>query len=248
MEKLKVTNIFHWLYAGLMFAPIVSIGASVFYSSFNDNYGSHENIEYYKSNEVDNNGNGVISGNIYELDFKNKGDLEIYCSNVVLYGVRGQPMSYKIDDFSNDRYLTLFIRSSVNTWQVSISNYNTGNGANLNDIQHIYVVVDEHTQEQFYDLMSYTDFKLFKGINNEVKPVDLITSSYNQVWEERPFSWVKNSYVVEPFKALTSFFGVDQNNSINYFLAYWVTTTIIWLCFDVLMFVPNYIHKLIDRG
>ena len=81
-------------------------------------------------------------------------------------------------------------------------------------------------------------------------PTDLlgyVSNSFTNVFNLDLFSWCKDLFLIEPLNYITDIFGVS-NNAISYIFAYWCSISIIWLVFDLLMYVPNLVHTWLDRG
>ena len=90
---------------------------------------------------------------------------------------------------------------------------------------------------------------VLSSIRHEL-PIDLIDtliSCFNDCFDNVLFSWSKTSFLNVPFSYLTNMFGFT-NNIITYLFSYWLTISIIWLTFDVVMYVPNLAHRWLDRG
>lgn len=62
------------------------------------------------------------------------------------------------------------------------------------------------------------------------------------------FSWAKNSFLAQPFMYIGNLFGIPNVHPIFTFLSYWMAISVIWLVFDVFMYVPLLAHKWIDKG
>lgn len=62
------------------------------------------------------------------------------------------------------------------------------------------------------------------------------------------FSWAKTSFLGEPITYISGLFGVQSDSAINTLLSYWLAISIIWLCFDLVMYLPLLVHRWIDKG
>lgn len=62
------------------------------------------------------------------------------------------------------------------------------------------------------------------------------------------FSWAQTSFLNVPFQYISDLFGISASNPINTLLSYWLSISIIWLVFDVVMYVPLLVHKWVDKG
>ena len=86
------------------------------------------------------------------------------------------------------------------------------------------------------DLQSYDDITLW------------LTSSFSDVMNSNLFGWAKDSFLVEPFQYIANLFEMPSTSPIIYALSYWLSISIIWLVFDVIMYVPLLVHRWLDKG
>ena len=91
---------------------------------------------------------------------------------------------------------------------------------------------------------------IFNNFNagNITDIVDTIYNQFSDIWSLPLFEWAKSSFLVAPFNYLGSLFGLASDNLITVCLDYWLCITILWLCFDLIMYVPNLVHKWIDKA
>lgn len=77
---------------------------------------------------------------------------------------------------------------------------------------------------------------------------DVFYSSVDNVIDSSLFNWAYNSNLLGvPVSYIGGIFGLAPYSAINVLLCYWLAYSIIWLVFDVLMFVPLLVHKSIDK-
>ena len=62
------------------------------------------------------------------------------------------------------------------------------------------------------------------------------------------FSWASSSFLVTPFAYIGNVFGVPSGSPIITLLSYWLDISIIWLVFDLVMYLPLLIHRWLDKG
>ena len=62
------------------------------------------------------------------------------------------------------------------------------------------------------------------------------------------FSWCNSSFLTQPIIYITDLFGMPSNSPIITYLSYWLNISIIWLVFDVIMYVPLLVHRWLDKG
>ena len=65
---MKISKLFHWLYAFLMFLPVTFLLPTLLYFGFNDNAAAQEYTKeepiYYETNDV-NSASDLVTGNVY---------------------------------------------------------------------------------------------------------------------------------------------------------------------------------------
>lgn len=62
------------------------------------------------------------------------------------------------------------------------------------------------------------------------------------------FSWASTSFLVAPFEYIGNLFGIPQGAPITTMLSYWLDISIIYLVFDLIMYVPLLAHRWLDKG
>lgn len=62
------------------------------------------------------------------------------------------------------------------------------------------------------------------------------------------FSWASTSFINQPISYISSLFGVASTSPIITLLSYWLSISIIWLVFDIIMYVPLLAHRWLDKG
>ena len=62
------------------------------------------------------------------------------------------------------------------------------------------------------------------------------------------FSWASNSFLNAPLTYITNLFNMPSDNAIILLLSYWFNISIIWLVFDVMIYVPLLAHRWLDKG
>lgn len=70
----------------------------------------------------------------------------------------------------------------------------------------------------------------------------------NMVMSNSLFSWVSNSIVYTPFSYIANVFNMSANSPIIALLSYFLVITVIYIVFDVLVYIPNLFHRWIDGG
>ena len=78
--------------------------------------------------------------------------------------------------------------------------------------------------------------------------IDTFIESVNSINTESIFSWASTSFLVVPFQYIGDLFGLPTNSPILTLLSYWLDISIMWLVFDVIMYVPLLVHRWLDKG
>lgn len=77
---------------------------------------------------------------------------------------------------------------------------------------------------------------------------DIFYYAIQQVEQSTLFNWASNSFLVAPFAYISTIFNMPSNSVIIMLLSYWLSISIIWLCFDLIMYVPLLVHRWLDKG
>lgn len=272
--KLKISTLFHWLYATLMFLPILMFIPSCLYYGFNEHATNTETttITYkYQSNEV-NSLIDLVEGNIYYLDtleFEYQSvyflhlDLNIYkCSSFMHSSNSDNLGAVTVTSYSNNdyNYINLFKEEE----NESLYSYFTNENAYIElyfdqftiTFQNVIFSVN-NTLGDFKDLCTlynylpqYTDYNVIESVlvNTDDTITDKVATAWDRTWDLPLFAWTQNSFVAAPFSYITGLFGLGSDNSINYVFTYFVSISICWLVFDLIMYVPNLAHRWLDRS
>lgn len=70
----------------------------------------------------------------------------------------------------------------------------------------------------------------------------------NMVMTNSIFAWVSNSIVYTPFSFIANVFSMPVNSPIIALLSYFLVITVVYIVFDVLVYIPNLFHRMIDGG
>lgn len=70
----------------------------------------------------------------------------------------------------------------------------------------------------------------------------------NMVMTNSLFSWVSGSIVYTPFSYIANVFNMSANSPIIALLSYFLVITVVYIVFDVLVYIPNLFHRWIDGG
>lgn len=305
---MKISKLFHYLYATIMVLPLLFIAPVIGYYTFNKNADT-QIVTTYPDMEVDfnqqlnkanypaavtrngitftNNGDGSIT-----VNGTNTGEASIYnilipqsiapsqkyfikgCAIDGTYEKYGCYISYYLNgsfvynngsEFGNGAIFT----SSDLDYNQNYFNIRVAPGVTVTNLvfkpqlynltQMFGFVNEPTTVDEFTNLFpnDYYQYNLGTSIivkdynhpqTNYQSSVESMNNALNETFDLPLFSWSKNSFIKAPFDNITSLFGLSPTNVVTYLLTYWATISIIWLCFDLLMYLPNLIHRWIDRS
>lgn len=273
---MKVSKLFHWLYASLMMLPLFAIGITCLVNVFNNTEQQETTINYkYETNEV-NSFEDLKVGNAYnfkindtyldEFTFDSSiiNDVMIPILNLN-YFETGNFNSY-VDDYyqplSNKSYLNLYNNQNEQLQMLFVLNTNEdqdgatviGFNDTIDNINFIFDI-DIVMTEQFKSFVGNVDY-FSKCENIPIESVEThginrnetFYKSIEQVENSNLFNWAQESFLVVPFNYILNLFGVPQITIFSLLLSYWLSISIIWLVFDLVMYVPLLVHSWIDRG
>lgn len=266
MLIMKLNKLFHWLYFCVMALPLVVAPIFAIYSHRHTlTEQTTVDIQYkYQSNEV-NNFDDLIEGNVYNLDLNNANyDLidfsfvlvsgEIYCESIsyiemdeYYVGYRTPYNLYKEDVFGSLSFLRYDDLSILGYFDFDyISSYNA-------------VIQLLHINEfgSFTDvasLFSYTDYNEVESVTVNDSSSDIMSVFVNNYAEviNKYFNYDNAFNFGGLYTWLnTNFFS--GNAPLGFFifwhlLIYWLLTSLLWLIFDVLMYVPMLVHRWLDKA
>lgn len=309
---MKISKLFHWLYAILMLLPFAFFVPSVLYYAFNDN-ATMQSVEVPKTETISVDFNQKIKNNTFENTsewYVSNGDFSVsdnialvsysstwtnsgltqyfnYDLNHIYYAwcyvsqdsgstfsiAIGQAYTYtnfsipsgeltrircrwQVTRNTGDNYTSLVIgnrqaSSIFYTYQVS--------SVNLIDLTQMFGSGNEPSVTQFDEWFTnsyypYTESELMQitydtGETEQlVENTSIINYAWESIWDLPLFSWTKITFVSVPFSYLTGIFGIGASNSLNYVFGYFVTISIVWLVFDLLLYVPMLAHNWIDKA
>ena len=251
---MKISKLFHWLYGCLMLLPIFAFGVTGLYYALNEHAIQSETIEenYYKNaSSLPSHFDGVEEDTLYGAILNNylANDQKIYFEYIEIIS-----------------YTTVFDISEYTEEGINYLNYDGEYWINVNGLEYefgddsnfsfIFVIDYDWT-----NLNNFTDFEsnftlfntniLVPNGENYTHTNSVSTSvinAWNDTWHNSLFSWSGDSFLKPPLDYVCSIFGVGSENTFSYALSYWCSISIIWLIFDVLMYVPLLTHRWLDKG
>lgn len=267
---MKISKLFHWLYAVLMFLPLVMFLPSCLYYSLNK-YATNETttqINYkYQSNEI-NTSDDLINGNIYEFNLINFLDEQENGNYIYINGCKVILLTdYNTDEINTNEityFSTYYFDASHVENGMTINNDSVGFPfmeieIDLTNIEHftVYIIWNDLDLEYnlsyslpYYSYFKYTDYNVIESVETNVQDTisNKLYNAWESIWNLPLFAWTKNSFVSAPFTYITGLFGLQATNSLNYVFTYFCSISICWLVFDLLMYVPNLAHRWLDKG
>ena len=87
----------------------------------------------------------------------------------------------------------------------------------------------------------------FESMGN-VDILNIFYYSLDQIHDNVMFSWCNTSFLVTPIAYITDLFGMPSTSPIITMLSYWLNISIIWLVFDLIMYIPLLVHRWLDKG
>lgn len=247
---MKISKLFHWLYASVMLLPIFALGGTMLVYTFNGKAKDDKEITYkYESNDVYTSSDLKV-GNIYGFTIN-----QAPSSNMVLSYASA---IYNVPYFNteSDSLVTKngYLRIDIRTTDFIISN-NDGYWLYSTSLSNVTfplkfdMVLYEYRPQIGYGLecFSKTDFNVVDSIN-DVNYYDVFYNSLNKVQSMPIFSWSYDSFLVAPFSYIVALFGMPTTHVVVELLSYWLAISIIWLVFDLIMYVPLLVHRWIDKG
>lgn len=267
---MKISKLFHWLYASVMFLPLLAIPVFMIYSH-RHSLTERTNVEInykYQTNEVSH-VNDLVEGNIYHSD-------SLYCEYGYEYSIvvlSTDDPSYD-GDFSLDEYsLSGFdITNSGGLYFDSLTDYIS---ITLTDLYSYGAFVQNEGNITFYDC----DFVILSGLSGFIDNLEaygnVVTSSTFNVIESvnadttnenvmnvffKDFAEFTDKYFnfddVLSLHSITEWIDTNVFNGVTplgftivwRYLEYWLIVSIFWLCFDVLIYVPQIAHRWLDKA
>lgn len=78
--------------------------------------------------------------------------------------------------------------------------------------------------------------------------METFTTSMNELNTNVLFSWAQSSFLIAPFVYIGNLFGLPNSSPILTLMSYWLDISIIWLVFDIIMYLPMLVHRWLDKG
>ena len=258
---MKISKLFHWLYAFVMLLPVFAIGVTCGYAMFNKNAyqsysGLNENTEsniivntindfdytktYYIGNSrlTETNTGGERSTGYFLLDSVEVIQNNTSYSNDVIE--QFERIYFYISNNTINIYANFYIGStaySLNTNNTFLFKVNirgiTGGDTSITNLNWTL----SHSNSLYY-----IDYFTYQQIDN------VFYYSVDKVTQMPLFNWAYNSFLSAPLVYIVTLFSIPANHIVVQLLSYWLAISIIWLVFDLIMYVPLLVHRWLDKG
>lgn len=166
-----------------------------------------------------------------------------FCNfNISSYGVYAQYYTYYVDDTD---YSYISLEFYVDSQPLEYHSY-----LQVVCTDELYSYLED-TNFYFSSFFKSADLSLIPPQYEQVEVQKLDNAFYysvNEINDNPLFSWAQNSFLVAPITYVVSLFGMTNNSPIVTMLSYWLTISIIWLVFDLIMYIPLLVHRWIDKG
>lgn len=254
MKEIKISKLFHLLYANLLLAPVFAVGVTCAQTAFTGNGLVAENNVIYTDTDsihVEDTKPDIW----YNLNLNSIGDWG--------YG--------ELTDFD------IFVVDNNSLEQpYMLTNLYTGWFEYDSQTQHMkaYYESPQSSSSSWFYLENFAYFAFrYRGsftteeqtnypINTDIKyleenlPVYALDKGYQDVFytsvdtvSQSPFfNWAEKSFIGDGFRYMGNIFGMPTDNPFYTFTCYWCAISILWLIFDVVMYVPKLAHRWLDKG
>ena len=256
MKEIKISKLFHLLYATLLLAPVFAVGVTCAQTAFTGNGFVAEPQNVYIEN-TSAAGNDIKADTWYICDTTkaslNWGDITFKLCDFVLWedSINQKPIYIRNIDtvyfnFSSD-FNSMIV--GLESWNPSINTTFVFDGMPL--VAFRYKDTKEITSGNF-NLPLKADTTLFDKaipiIGEEKGYQDVFYTSVDKVGQSPFFNWAEKSFIGEGFRYMGNIFGMPTDNPFYTFTCYWCAISILWLIFDVVMYVPKLAHRWLDKG
>ena len=256
MKEIKISKLFHLLYATLLLAPVFAVGVTCAQTAFTGNGFVVETEDVYTDKSSISGAD--IQGNIWYICdttkvSQNWGEMNFYLCDFVLWEdtINQKPIYIRnIDSISFNYSDSLKVmRILLESWNPSISTQFYFDGTPLvafrfKDTKEIMTANS--------NLPLKADTSLFEQaipvIGEEKGYQDIFYTSVDKASQSPFFNWAEKSFLGDGFRYMGNIFGMPTDNPFYTFTCYWCAISILWLIFDVVMYVPKLAHRWLDKG
>ena len=253
---MKISKLFHWLYGLVMLLPIFAIGTTCLISTFNMASKQESEIIYkYETNEV-NSVDDLVVGRIYHysIDFSSLTGNLLACNSLYNFNSDKQ---YDIEIDNSFGFLTISVNNNTSITIVQRDNnfntlftpciiYNINNSKFDCDV--VFKGIFYSDSYSNYSISNLNDIPIKSVETHNLDTQDIFYNSIDKVCTSALFSWAYDSFLVQPFAYICALFSMPSNSFVVQMLSYWLAISIIWLVFDLIMYIPLLVHRWLDKG
>ena len=276
---MKISKLFHWLYAILMLCPVFAVGITCLTHVFNETVEAEtQTVDIEYKYETNNPQDSIVLGNIYNISFSGtlsdlRGEMDEndFSFTLISGDITYTNCYWKSDEsVPNEDFIVSPSYTNITIEQEYIFMFLNANGTYMSyyldkivSMNLTNITIEGQIVITNWSITDNTTFfpnSLSIASNIPIENVEITTvaqddstnifyTSCEQVKDSFVLNWC-NYY--NPVRAVydygSALFNVDSDNLVNYFLTYWTSISIIWLVFDVFMYVPLLVHRWIDKA
>ena len=223
-----------------MLLPVFAIGVTCAYVIFNKNaYKSFSETNIESSINITDIGNYTV-GQQYQLNYKQN----------LTTGTNTLNFSY-ISLTAGDLNINQSDYESLTKWWLNSNGRLYFSNTSQSFITYLNVNNNEFLQFNFIGEITQDWLNQFT-INRVVLTTDKLDNvfyySIDKVTQSPYFSWAYDSFLVAPFTYIVTLFSMPVDSPIVMLLSYWLDISIVWLVFDLIMYLPLLVHRWLDKG
>ena len=255
MKKLKISSIFHWLYCSLLLAPCFAVGSACLNTAFqgtgivsqesskaNVSLGQTQfepDVFYFFAPSSFEHGKSAI----LEFTFSSSAYAEVYAYD------SGFEYLYSSDFPSlSSAYINTDTGDDWNYLE-----FNEPSGDYFTGVCTIFalrssVPFSMALTGQFVRDVDLLSLPLYLPVSYTEGNSDVFYSAVGKVASSQLFNWAEKSFLGQGFRYAGTWFGLPTDSPFYTYACYWCAISILWLIFDVLMYVPLLVHRWLDKG
>lgn len=274
---MKISKLFHWLYALVMFLPLFVLPIYAFavrsdnnYEPISVNIGGYDIEPLYTSNQPSS-VNDLVVNNIYSFSYDtdnlNVGDNQelsfgfyIVSGSIILDDDGVDDSDFYDDVYTKNTLFELHLTSNSETLYMR-------NGFYMYILSN-YTYTEDLVIQFLYDINTSSDLDLTLFFSHTDFNVLIASWNDSHVYNDTDFG---SQTIYTLYKEVDTYFNYDNvlsigdlyqwceinlfngNATLGFFiffhlLEYWLLTSLLWLIFDVLMYVPQLCHRWLDKA
>lgn len=263
MKKLKISSIFHWLYCALLLAPCFAVGSATLQYAFTGSQiqavepviapvVSDGTKEPFKLNEW------VVLHNVSDdgstISMNGAIDIFWYFSELDSFYLISLDLPSHFEFYASDNghiEYNFYVESSMGAsgdvifsfvvprYEEVFVGWRLRSGAYEPILEPELYYQANNVPQSLIDKLP----RDYVGGNS-----DVFYSAVDKVSKSPFFNWADKTFLGEGFRYAGNWFGLPENSPFYTFVTYWCAVSILWLIFDVLMYVPLLVHRWLDKG